>query len=103
MREGTPKPEDIAAGVQVVEFNAPWCGPCKAFAPKYEEIATDGRFADASFWAVDVSTDDGQALASEYTIRSVPTIVVFVEGVVREILVGADVSEAKLVSTLSNI
>ena len=103
MREGTPTPEDLSSGTNVVEFNAPWCGPCRTFAPTYEEIASRKGYEAKHFWAVDVSSDEGQALASKYTIRSVPTIIFFVDGGVAEMLVGADVSEAKVVGILDRI
>jgi thiol-disulfide isomerase/thioredoxin len=103
MREGTPTPEELTTGTHIVEFNAPWCGPCRTFAPIYETVASRKEYAAKDFWAVDTSSEEGQGLASNYTIRSVPAIVFFVGGGVAEMLVGADVTEAKLVNILDRI
>ena len=103
MRKGTPTPEDLSVETNVVEFSAPWCGPCRTFAPTYEEIASRKENGATHFWAVDVSTEEGQTLSNQYTIRSVPTVVFFVNGSVVEMLVGGDVTETKLVNILDHI
>ena len=61
----------------VVDFWAPWCGPCRTMAPAYEKVSQDmqGR---ARF--VKVNTEDEQGLAAKYNIRSIPTLVVFAGG-----------------------
>ncbi len=61
----------------VVDFWAPWCGPCRMMAPAYEKVSQDmhGR---ARF--VKVNTEDEQGLASKYNIRSIPTLAVFAGG-----------------------
>ena len=61
----------------VVDFWAPWCGPCRTMAPAYEKVSQDlqGR---ARF--VKVNTEDEQGLAAKYNIRSIPTLAVFAGG-----------------------
>jgi thioredoxin 1 len=71
--------EEIVTGndVVVVDFWAPWCGPCKGFAPVYE--AASEKYPDVVF--AKVNTDEQQDLAGHFAIRSIPTIAVFREKV----------------------
>jgi thioredoxin len=62
----------------VVDFWAPWCGPCKGFAPVYEKASE--AHADVVF--AKVNTDEQQELAGSFGIRSIPTLVVFREKVI---------------------
>jgi thioredoxin 1 len=62
----------------VVDFWAPWCGPCKGFAPVFE--AASEKHPDTVF--AKVNTDAEQELAGHFAIRSIPTIMVFREKVV---------------------
>ena len=62
----------------VVDFWAPWCGPCRGFAPLFEK-ASDAH-ADVVF--AKVKTDEQQELAGAFNIRSIPTLMVFREQVV---------------------
>ncbi|MCF8028505.1 MAG: thioredoxin [Desulfobacteraceae bacterium] len=74
-----------ADGVCLVDFNAPWCGPCKAQAPVLGELAAS--FADrAAVVAVDVS--ENRNIAQRFGIQSIPTLVVFREGREKERFVG---------------
>ena len=61
----------------VVDFWAPWCGPCRAMAPAYEKVSHD-LHGKARF--VKVNTEDEQGLAAKYNIRSIPTLAVFAGG-----------------------
>ncbi|WP_188007201.1 thioredoxin TrxC [Photobacterium damselae] len=70
----------------VVDFWAPWCGPCVGFAPVFEDVAEE-REGDVRF--VKVDTEAQQELAMQYRIRSIPTIMVFKNGLMVDVINGA--------------
>jgi thioredoxin len=60
-------------GIVLVDWWAPWCGPCRSFAPSFEAVAEANP--DVTF--AKVNTDDEQELAGAFQIRSIPTLMVF--------------------------
>jgi thioredoxin 1 len=80
----------------LVDFWAPWCGPCRMVAPVVEEIAQQ---YEGKVKVVKLNTDENPQIASQYGIRSIPTLMVFNDGQKQEMVVGA-VPKTTLSNTL---
>ncbi len=64
--------------IVIVDYWAPWCAPCRSFAPTFEEVSE--QHEDIAF--VKINTEQQQALAASFQIRSIPTLMVFREQVI---------------------
>ena len=82
----------------LIDFWAPWCGPCKAIAPVVEEVA--GTYA-GRLKVVKMNVDDNPQTPSRYGVRGIPNLILFKRGQVADQIVGA-VPKAHLVRAIDN-
>jgi thioredoxin 1 len=84
--------------IVIIDFWAPWCGPCRSFAPIFEKVSdnhTDIVFAK-------VNTEEEQELAGNFQIRSIPTLMIFREQVILYAEAGM-LSEAQLEQVIAKV
>lgn len=80
----------------VVDFWAPWCGPCRMIAPLIDELQLD---YGGKLKCLKLNTDESPSIATEYGIRSIPTVIVFKNGQKMDTVIGA-VSKSTLQATI---
>jgi thioredoxin 1 len=78
--------ETIKEGVALVDFWAPWCGPCRMIAPVIEQLAQE---FEGKAKICKINTEEEQELAQQYQIRSIPTILFFKDGEIVDQLIGS--------------
>src|SRR6476659_4862102 len=82
---------EIGEGVVLVDFWAPWCGPCKMIAPVLEEL--DGE-VEGKAKIVKIDVDDNQETAQKYGVMSIPTLILFKDGEAVDKVVGFQPKDA---------
>ncbi len=76
--------EEIATGKVLVDFYADWCGPCQMIAPILEEVAKE----QDAVKIVKLNVDNAASIAGEYRVMSIPTMILFENGEVKDQKVG---------------
>lgn len=83
----------------LIDFWAPWCGPCRAIAPVVEELA--GEYA-GKLKVMKMNVDDNPATPAKYGVRGIPNLILFKGGEVKEQIVGA-VPKSKLTDAINRV
>ncbi len=76
--------EKVSTGKVLVDCYAPWCGPCKMLSPIIDQLASE--VSDVNFFKLNV--DDNENISREYGIMSIPTLLIFENGELKQTLVG---------------
>lgn len=83
--------DTIKEGLALVDFWAPWCGPCRMIAPIIDELAND---FEGKAKICKINSDEEQELVAKYGIRSIPTILFMKNGEVVDTIIGASSKQA---------
>ncbi|PIR13850.1 thioredoxin [Candidatus Falkowbacteria bacterium CG11_big_fil_rev_8_21_14_0_20_39_10] len=79
-------------GLVLVDFFAPWCGPCKLMGPIIEELAKD--YKDKGIKIAKLNVDESKKTAEKYEVLGIPTIILFKDGKILEQMTGYQSKEA---------
>ena len=85
-------------GLSIVDFWAPWCGPCKMFGPIFEQVSN--KYEDIKFCKLNVD-EDNEAISREFGVMSIPTVIFFKDGKEIDRNIGF-MSENNLIDFLEN-
>ena len=98
--DGSFENEVLKADLPVlIDFWAPWCGPCKAIAPVVDELAKEYA---GKLKVVKMNVDDNPQTPSKYGVRGIPNLILFKGGQVRDQIIGA-VPKAQLVKAINQV
>lgn len=89
----------VTEGIMIVDFWAPWCGPCRMLSPTIDEIANELPHIKVG----KVNVDDNHELAMRFSVMSIPTVIIFKDGKIMETSVGVvakNVLKAKIEAIL---
>ena len=90
--------DEVSSGLVLVDFWAPWCGPCRMLGPIIEEVAEEVK--DVKIGKLNV--DENPQTAGEFQIMSIPAVMLFQDGEVVETLIGLRPKEAYLEAIEAN-
>jgi thioredoxin 1 len=76
-----------ASQLAIVDFYAPWCGPCKNIAPIFEKLSLDPKHKSVHFLKVNV--DENRYIIEDYGVRNIPTFIIVKDGEVKAKIVGS--------------
>ena len=83
----------------LIDFWAPWCGPCKSIAPVIEEVAKE---YEGKLKVAKLNVDDNPITPSRYGVRGIPNLIIFKGGAVKEQIVGA-IPKGRLVDAIEKV